>query len=53
LGGAIIGHHPDAVDEKVSPPKNGKGDYDCENKTLDIHLGDSSRDFIAALQVNP
>jgi hypothetical protein len=52
LGGAIIGLHPDAVDEKVSHEKNDKGDDDCETKTYDIHLGDCFRDFLAALQVN-
>jgi hypothetical protein len=39
LGGAINGHHPDAVDEEVGHPKNDKGDDDYENKAFDIHLG--------------
>ena len=38
LRGAVIGRHPDPVDKKISHPKNDKGDYNCENKTLDVHI---------------
>jgi len=37
LGAAIIGHHPDSMDKKISHPKNHKGDDDCENKAFGVH----------------
>jgi hypothetical protein len=38
LRGTVIGRHPDPVDKKISHPKNDKGDCNCENKTLDVHI---------------